>query len=167
MLKENEVAIGKISSAHGIRGEVKMVTLTEFPERFDKGNNVKVRLNDKEFCEYSIETSRAVGSNFIIKFKEINDRNEAEKLNNCYAFVFEEEVMPLEDGSEYIFNLIGLNVVSGEGEELGKITDVITGGANDVYVIDDKTCIPAIKEVVLNVDKENKTMTIFKMPGLF
>lgn len=167
MLKEKEIAIGKISSAHGIRGEVKMVTLTEFPQRFEKGNSIKVRLSDKEYRDFTIETSRPHGQNFTIKFKEIKDRNEAEKLRECYAFVFEDEVMPLEDGSEYIFNLLGLKVISNEGEDLGTITDVISGGANDVYVINDKTCIPAIKEVVLNVDKENKTMTIYKMPGLF
>ncbi|MBQ0104654.1 MAG: 16S rRNA processing protein RimM [Armatimonadetes bacterium] len=167
MLKDNEIAIGRFSSAHGIKGEIKLVTLTEFPQRFDKGNSIKVRLTPTETKEYIIENSRPAGPNFTLKLSGIDDRNTAEKFRDLYAFVYTEEVMPLEEGREYIFNIIGMKVVSDEGEELGTVTDVITGGANDVYVIDDKTCIPAIESVVLKKDRETKTMTIFKMPGLF
>ena len=60
-----------------------------------------------------------------------------------------------------------MKVLSEEGEDLGVVTDILTGGANDVYVINDKITIPAIPEVVLKKDKETKTMTIYKMPGLF
>ena len=141
--------------------------MTEFPERFSVGNTFKVRLSPTEIKEYTIETARPVGPNFTLKLKGIDDRTTAEKFKDLYAFVYEDEVMPLEDGREYIFNIIGMKVVSDEGEELGTVTDVIVGGANDVYVINDKTCIPAIDQVVLKKDKENNLMTIYKMPGLF
>lgn len=167
MLKDNEIAIGRFASAHGIKGEIKLVTMTDFPERFKAGKSFKVRLSDREYKEYTIESSRPSGPNFTVKLSGIDDRTAAEKFKDLYAFVFDDEVMPLEDGREYIFNIVGMKVVSEEGEELGFVTDVITGGANDVYVIDDKTCIPAIKSVVLKKDRETKTMTVYKMPGLF
>lgn len=167
MLKDNEIAIGRFSSAHGIQGELKFVVMTEFPERFEVGKSIKVRLSPNEICEYTIERARPVGPNFTLKLKGIDDRTTAEKFRDLYAFVYENEVMPLEEGREYIFNIVGMKVVSDEGEELGVITDVLTGGANDVYVIGEKTCIPAIPSVVLKKDIENKIMTIYKMPGLF
>lgn len=167
MLKDNEIAIGRFASAHGIKGEIKLVTLTEFPERFQKGKSFKVRLSPNEIREYTIENSRAVGPNFTLKLSGIDDRTTAEKFKDLYAFVYDDEVMELEDGREYIFNIIGMKVVSLEGEDLGVITDVITGGANDVYVINDKICIPAIDQVVKSKDKSKNLMTIYKMPGLF
>ena len=167
MLKDNEIAIGRFASAHGIRGDIKLVTMTEFPERFQKGNIIKVRLSDNEYREYEIEYAHPAGPNFTVKLAGIDDRTSAEKFRDLYAFVFDSELMPLSEGREYIFNVVGMKVVSEEGEELGYVTDVITGGANDVYVIDNKYCIPAIENVVLKKDKDAKLMTIFKMPGLF
>lgn len=167
MLKDNEIAIGRFSSAHGIKGELKLVTMTEFPERFQKGKSFKVRLSETEYREYRIEYAHEVGPNFTLKLEGIDDRTTAEKFRELYAFVFEDEVMPLEEGREYIFNIVGMKVVSEEGEDLGVVTDVLTGGANDVYVIDGKICIPAIKSVVLKKDRDTNTMTIYKMPGLF
>ena len=167
MLKDNEVAIGRFASAHGIKGEIKLVTMTDFPERFLEGKTFKVRLSPNEIREYTVEHSRPVGPNFTLKLKGIDDRTTAEKFKDLYAFVYDSELMPLEEGREYIFNIIGMKVLSEEGEDLGVVTDILTGGANDVYVINDKITIPAIPEVVLKKDKETKTMTIYKMPGLF
>ncbi len=167
MLKDNEVAIGRFASAHGIKGEIKLVTMTDFPERFEVGKSFKVRLSPTEVREYTVEHARPVGPNFTLKLKGVDDRTQAEKFKDLYAFVYDNELMPLDDGREYIFNIIGMKVVSEEGEALGTVTDVLTGGANDVYIIDDKTSIPAIPSVVLKKDKETNTMTIYKMPGLF
>lgn len=167
MLKENEIAIGQIVSAHALKGEINMVTLTDFPKRFDKGNEIKVRISDKECKTLKITGSRASGPNFTLKIEGIDTRTSAEALRGSYAFVYDDEVFDLDEEYTYVFKLIGMEVYTDKGELIGKITDVLQGGANDVYVIDKKICIPAIKDCILDVNEAENKMTIFPMPGLF
>ena len=168
MLKKNEVAIGKLASAHGIKGDLKLVTLTDFPERFKTDNEIKVKIHNaqKNFEIFKITKSVPVGPNFTIHLQGIEDRNKAEELSGSIVFISEDEVMELEDGSNYIFDLVGMEVFTESGDKIGSITDVLQGGANDVYVIDDKIFVPAINDCILEVDTENKKMIIFPMPGL-
>lgn len=165
MLKENEIAIGEIVAAHGIKGDVKLVVLTEFPERFNPGNRVRFKLNEN-ITEFEILRATSNKSNFTLHLNGIDTRSAAENLRGSIAFIYDNELIALPEDENYVFELIGMEVFTSDNEKLGTITDVLQGGANDVYVINDKICIPAIKECVLNVDSTNRKITIFPMPGL-
>ena len=166
MLKDNEVAIGRVTKAFGIKGDVKLAVMTDFPQRFDPGNSITLRISPEETRSFVIERCSDSGAGLILHLKGVDDRNAAELIAGCYAFVTEDELMEPEDGAEYVFRLIGMKVVTTDGRELGAITDVLQGGANDVYVIEGKLCIPKIPECVLNIDKDRRVVTIFPMNGL-
>lgn len=170
MLKENEVAIGKFASPHGIKGDIKIVTLTDFPERFHAGNEIKVKSNNSkkdDFEVFKITSSVPVkGLNFTVHLEGVEDRNKAEELSGSMIFIFKDELMDLGEDESYIFELVGIEVFTDKGDKIGIITDVLQSGANDVYVIDEKICIPAIKDCILEVNPEKKKMVIFPMPGL-
>ena len=165
MLKENEIAIGEIVAAHGIKGDVKLVVLTDFPERFNPGNRVRFKLNEN-ITEFEILRATSHKSNFTLHLNGIDTRSAAENLRGSIAFVYNDELIALPEDENYAFELIGMEVFTSNNEKLGTITDVLQGGANDVYVINDKICIPAIKECILNVDSKNRKITVFTMPGL-
>jgi 16S rRNA processing protein RimM len=105
-----------------------------------------------------------------VKFKGIDDINEVEKYRKATLWVTREHAVPLKKDEYFIADLIGLSVVTEDGEALGNITDVMQTGANDVYVIqkpgEEELLIPAIKDCIKQVDLEHHVMTIFLMPGL-
>ena len=165
-IRDRDIVIGKIIAPIGIRGEVKAICLTDFPERFDKGNKVSLKIFEEPIKTLLIETSREHKDGFVIKLEGINSREEAECLRNTELVVDKSEVGKLPEDSFYIFNLIGLDVITDDGRNVGKIVDVIHTGANDVYYTDKKVCIPALKQVVLEIDFTGKKMVIHPMPGL-
>jgi 16S rRNA processing protein RimM len=161
-----DIVIGKIIAPIGVKGEVKAICLTDFPERFEKGNKVSLNISGEPKRTLLIETSREHKDGFVIKLEGINSREEADILRNTELVIGKNEVGKLPDDSFYIFDLIGLDVVTDEGRNVGKIVDVIHTGANDVYYTDKKVCIPALKQVVLEIDITGKKMLIHPMPGL-
>lgn len=162
------VAVGKITTAHGIKGEVKVASLSDNPNRFKKGSQMQVADGGEVLTVAAVRFQNEV---MIIKFREINDRNQAELLRGKILEVNEEEVAPLEDDSYYIFQLEGLTVVDEEGVELGELLEVIPGSANDVFRVRRKeggfVLLPALKSLVKKVDLEQKTMTVKLLPGLW
>ena len=166
---EELLQVGAITSTHGIRGEVKVFPTTDDPKRFCKLKQV-ILDDGKSKQELEIESVKFFKNLIILKFKGIDDINEVEKYRKATLWVTREQAVPLKKDEYFIADLIGLSVVTEDGEELGNITDVMQTGANDVYVIakegEEEFLIPAIKECVKNVDLENRMMTIFLMPGL-
>ena len=162
------LAIGRIVRAHGLRGEVSVTVLTEFPERFE--TTEWVYLGDEfEAAAYRIESYRWHKQNILLTLAGVSDRTQAEKLRGQFVQVPLEEAVPLPEGVYYLYQLIGLNVTSTTGEFLGVITDVIETGANDVYVVrkDGKDILlPAIPEVVKAVDILNGVMVVQVIDGL-
>ena len=166
---EELLQVGAITSTHGIRGEVKVFPTTDDPKRFCKLKQV-ILDDGKSKQELEIESVKFFKNLIILKFKGIDDINEVEKYRKATLWVTREQAVPLKKDEYFIADLIGLSVVTEDGEELGNITDVMQTGANDVYVIakegEEELLIPAIKECVKNVDLENRVMRIFLMPGL-
>ena len=166
---EELLQVGAITSTHGIRGEVKVFPTTDDPKRFCKLKQV-ILDDGKSKQELEIESVKFFKNLIILKFKGIDDINEVEKYRKATLWVTREQAVPLKKDEYFIADLIGLSVVTEEGEVLGNLTDVMQTGANDVYVIakegEEEFLIPAIKECVKNVDLENRMMTIFLMPGL-
>jgi 16S rRNA processing protein RimM len=165
-LSEREIVIGKIVAPFGLRGEVKMLTLTEFPERFAVGREVMAKQSDGELKALRITESKPYKDGMILAFVDISNRVAAEELRGVQLVISEDELGSLSEGSYYLFQLLGLTVVADDGRELGVIEDVLQGGANDVYVTDGGLLIPAIRDVVKSVDLEGRRMVIWPMPGL-
>lgn len=161
------VIIGKILSPHGVKGEVKVQPLTDYPERFHRTKNVWL---DAKKNYYEIENIREQLEIFLIKFRSVDDRDEAEKLTNSFLTIDPEQVIELPPGHFYHFQIIGLEVYDVQGACLGQIIDIIETGANDVYVVkrEEKKdlLIPALKTIVREIDIRSKRMIVELPAGL-
>ncbi|MCT4687398.1 ribosome maturation factor RimM [Vallitalea sp.] len=161
--------IGKIVNTHGIRGEVKIIPLTDEPKRFELLEYVYID-NNRTIEKYTINSIRYFKNMIIIKFDELKDMTSAEKLKQSIIKIPRELALPLEDDEYYVQDLIGIDVSTDAGRDLGTIKDIIFTGSNDVYVIetDDKKeiLIPAIKQCIKQVDMKNKTMIVLLLEGL-
>ena len=166
---EDLLQVGVVTTTHGVRGEVKVFPTTDDPARFKKLKNVIVD-NGKIQREMEICQVKFFKNMVILKFKDLDDMDEAQKLRQAKLFVTRDNAVELKENEYFIADLIGMEVVSDEGEELGIISDVLQTGANDVYVISKENArdilVPAIKDCIRNVDVEQNTMTVHLLPGL-
>ena len=161
--------VGKIVNTHGLRGEVKVVPWTDYPEVFEDIATV-YRKTKENYEKLTIRGIKYQKGNIILRFAEITDINEAEKNKNQVLYAERDDLGELPEGVYYIADLIGLTVITDEGEEIGEIVDVINTGANDIYDIKREgrknLLLPVIPDVVLKVDIENKRVTVHMMEGL-
>lgn len=156
------IQIGAVTSARGIKGEVFVKVLTDFPERFDEGNKL---VGAKEGVvgekHLTIEKNRSHNGKLILKFKEINNRNEAELLKG-YAF-YTEEPKELEKDQYYIFDLEGMEVFDLNDNKIGILKEVLENPANDIYSVETangELLVPALKVFIKDIDVSNKIMHI-------
>ncbi len=161
------VVIGKILSSWGVKGEAKVLPLTYSTNRF--GEIEQVYLSGVEgYRALTIEHYRDAGRYIIIKFRELSTPEDVKKIQGRELLIKEEQSPPLPEGVYYHYQIIGLDVFTDEEEYIGRITDIIETGSNDVYVVTGKkeVLIPAIEDVVLKIDIENKKMIIHPVEGL-
>ena len=163
------VTIGKAIRTFGVKGEMKIEPLTDFPEWF--GNLHRVYLVSPSGQEIVCEvlSVRNAGGAIYLHFAGYDTPEKARILNGWLLKIPEAETVPLPDGSYYWFELIGMEVVSESGEKLGVIVDIFQTGSNDVYVLKKggkEFYIPATKEVIRQVDKKARRMTIRVLEGL-
>lgn len=163
------VSIGRIAGTYGHRGLVKIKPLTDFPERFNLLKKVKVD-NKGSIKEMVVESCSPYRDYFIMKMAGIDDLETAADYRNALLMVGEDEVYPLPEGVFYHFQLQGLDVIDRQLGQLGRLTDILETGANDVYVVESdrfgEILIPAIKEVVREVDLDHRRMQVVLLPGL-
>ncbi|OPX86711.1 MAG: Ribosome maturation factor RimM [Pelotomaculum sp. PtaB.Bin104] len=167
-MAEEYIHIGKILNTQGNRGAVRILPLTDYPERFQQMERVNV-LTNGSLRQLNIENSYSHKKFIILQFKEIQDMNAAEELKGGLLVVTRKELMPLEEGTFYIFDLIGIAVYDCSGNYLGKITDVIQTGSNDVYVVETGAkpiLIPALKKVVKDTNLAGRRMVVELPEGL-
>ena len=166
---EDMLQVGVITQTHGIRGDVKVFPTTDDTARFKKLNKVTLD-NGKERRELEIASVKFFKNLVILKFKGIDNINDVEKYKKAPLYVTREDAVPLGENEYFIADLIGLKVISDEGEALGILDDVLQTGANDVYVVKcdngEEILVPAIKDCVKNVDIEGKEITLHLLPGL-
>lgn len=166
---EDLLQVGVITTTHGVRGEVKVFPTTDDANRFKKLKQVLLDTG-KEYMELEISQVKFFKNLVILKFKGIDNINDVEKYKKAGLYVTRENAVELAENEYFIADLIELSVTSDEGEDLGVISDVLQTGANDVYVISKKgqpdLLIPAIKECILKVDMDNRTMQVHLLPGL-
>lgn len=161
--------IGQIVNSYGIKGFVKVVAFTDDITRFEELKTIYVE-QGKKLKEYTIEDVKYSKKLVLLKFKGIDDINETISLKNCYLKIDRKDAVELEEDSYFIVDLIGLEVYSDEDKLLGILSDVFPTGSNDIYVVKDELgkqiLLPAIKEVIKNVDLENKKVIVHLIPGL-
>ena len=161
--------VGKIINTHGLRGDVKIITWTDYPEDFEEIEKVYIKRKTGDEV-LNITNVKYQKNNIIVKFKEIADINEAEKYKNLVVYADREDLPELEEGAHYIADLIGLTVVDEEGEVIGELVDVFNTGANDIYDVKrsgkKNLLLPVIDEVVKDIDLESKKITVHVMEGL-
>lgn len=169
MPRPEYITIGKIVNTQGHRGEVRIMPLTDFPERFLEMKEVWVNLRGQR-RKMHINSARPHKQFIVIKFAEVPDMNTAELLKGAWLEIHHTELRPLPPGHYYIFEIIGLTVFTVEGKELGLIEEVVSTGSNDVYIVrshQGKICtIPALKSVVKEVDVAGGRMVVDLLPGL-
>lgn len=166
---EDLLQIGVITTTHGVHGEVKVFPTTDDPMRFKKLKQV-ILDTGKGQIELEVAGVRFFKNMVILKFKGIDNINDVEQYRQKSLYVTRENAVPLGENEYFIADLIGLKVVSDEGEELGELSDVLQTGANDVYVVSKENTpdllIPAIRDCIKQVDIESGTMQVHLLAGL-
>lgn len=163
---ERDIVIGKIAAPLGIRGEMKVVVLTDFPERFDAGAELALRLTDGQRRSIKVKAQRLYKDGLALRLEGVETRNDVEDIKGAEFVVDVDEIRELPADTFYIFDLIGLKVVTTDGRECGEVTEIMHGGANDVYLTSTGLCIPALKQVVDKIDIDQGALTIRPVPGL-
>ena len=157
------VIVGRVVAARGPRGEVQVDVISDSPDRFSAGGFLY--LNDQP---HRIQSSSMLPKGRVsLKLEGINSRSEAESLRGNLLMVPEGMVPPLAEGDYYHFQIVDMHVYTEEGEYLGQITQILSTGSNDVYVVSrggEELLIPAVDEVIKEVDVEKAVMTV-ELPG--
>jgi len=171
-MSEQWLMVGKIVNTHGIRGELKIYPNTDFPEvRFAVGNKLQM-INEETGASQQVEvqTSRLQKNMYVIRFKGFGNINDVEKYKGWVLKVSKNDTVDLEEDEYYFHEIIGCEVITDEGQSLGVITEILTPGANDVWVVKPAKgkdiLIPYIHDVVLDINVEDKKITIHVMEGL-
>lgn len=166
---EDLLKVGVITTTHGVRGEVKVYSTTDGPERFLELEYVLLDTG-RELRRLEIKNVKFFKNLVILKFKGIDNINDIEMYKQRELWVPREEAQELEEDEYYIGDLIGMEVLLEDGSKFGELKDVMETGANDVYIVETKegeeVLLPAIKDCILDVDVENNTMTVHLMKGL-
>lgn len=161
--------IGQIVNTFGIKGMVKVKPFTDNIERFSNLEKIYIK-NKSGQTEYKIQEVKYHKNMVLIKFEGIENPEQADLLRNSYLIVDRETEEPLEAGRYYIVDMIGLDVFTDDNEYLGKLEDIYNTGSNDIYVVKNElgkqVLLPAIEDVIKNIDMDNKKVIVHLIPGL-
>ena len=168
-MKQEYFEIGQIVNTFGIKGFVKIVPYTDDLERFEELESVFV-VKNKELIDMQIEEVKYHKNLVLIKFKDIEDINMAEKYKGCYIKIKRENARKLPEGTYFIADLIGMDVYDDKGNLLGKVDDIYNNKSHDIYVVKNdlgkQVLLPSTKEVIQNVDIDNGKIIVHLIDGL-
>lgn len=166
---QGNLEIGQIVNTFGIKGFVKVNPFVDDISRFDDLKKVYIKRN-KALKEMEIEEVKYHKNMVLIKFKSIDRVEDAEQLRNSYLEVDRENAIELEEGTYFIADLLGLNVVTEENEFLGKLEDIFNTGSNDIYVVKSEDgkqlLLPAISEVIKEINLNESKIIVHLIEGL-
>ena len=161
------LVVGKLRRPHGVRGEILMDVYTDFPERLKTGVTVYI---GPEHAPAHIRSTRWQPPAMLIAFEQYQTREEAGVLRNFLVQVRVDDRPPLAEGEYYHHQLLGMQVVEESGESLGVLSRILETGANDVFIVTTQegreVLLPAIDEVLLEIDLDRKQMRVHLLPGL-
>lgn len=158
------VLVGRVLRPFGVRGELKVESLTDFPERFAPGSVLYLQGKPR-----TVQGSRPLGENIAVKFAGIENPEDGSAFTGAVLEVPEESLRQLSPGVYYHSQLIGLRVTTTTGQALGPLTRILSTSSNDIYVVESargEILVPAIRTVVQKIDLEAGVMTIEAIPGL-
>ena len=161
--------VGVIANTHGVKGEVKIFPTTDAPERFKKLKSVILDAK-REKITLEIQSARFFKNLVIVKFKGIDNINDIEKYKGKDLLITREQAVPLKKDEYFICDLIGCQVVTEDGTEVGELTEVLQTAANDVVGVQGKgkkeILVPYIDDCVKAVSMEEKKVTVELLPGM-
>lgn len=163
------ILIGRIINPHGVRGYIKIKPFTDFLERFDKGNFIKVKINDSVF-EFLIEDSFLHKEFICLKLKNIDNYDDAIRLKGNEIIIYEDELKQLDKDYYYIHDLIGLSVFDKNDNIIGVVTDFYNFVSNDAFEIKltngEKILYPMLKQFIEYIDLEKKIIKLKNHEGM-
>jgi 16S rRNA processing protein RimM len=170
-MQPKHLILGEILRPHGVRGEVRVRLLTDFPERISKLERVYLGKDpDSIATPYGVESMRRHQEHGLLKLKGIDDRDAADRLRQLLVMIDLAHAVPLEAGEFYLYQLIGVEVRTEAGEVLGTLTEVLETRANDVYVVKSprygEILIPALPETIIKTDIPAKQVIVRLPEGL-
>ena len=159
-MKDNLIAVARITTPHGVRGEVKLQPLTDFPHRFEETEFLLLADGTRLF----LETARLNRDTVLAKFRGMDTPEAWIPYRHKELYVTEDTLMPLPEGQYYIHQLIGIEVFDENGTTQGTVSDVLQTGSNDVYVVKSsdgtELLLPAIDTVVKRIDMAERQMVV-------
>ena len=165
-MDESTVAVGRITRAHGVQGELAVLVISEVPDRFADGETVWL----EDGRTLTVESSRPHKDRLLVRFREVQSREQAEALQRALLVVPESLSPQLPEGSWWDHRIVGCTIETDTGRVLGTVRDVIHTAANDVWsAVDDEgteTLIPVLRDVILDVDMDAKRIVVREIPGL-
>jgi 16S rRNA processing protein RimM len=163
---EPTVVVGVVTGVHGLRGDVSIQNRSDNPDRWTPGGTVL----REDGATLTIEMSRRQGRRLIVKFAGVGDRTAAEGLRGAVLVVPESWLPELAEGEWWAYQLEGCEVRTASGRVLGIVKEVIPNPANDLWVaVDDEgneTLIPALADLLLDIDVNARTIVVRDVPGL-
>jgi len=163
------IVVGTVTRPHGVRGEVKVLPLTDMPGRFRDLDEVAVEDRSGTRRSLRVDRVRFQGKWVLVHFAGVDGREKAADLAGARILVHRSKAVPLPPGRYYHADIIGLAVRTDEGRDLGRVEEIWETGSNDVYVVRGEgreVLVPAIESVVRRVDLEEGILVIHAMEGL-
>ncbi len=165
------LVVGEVLRPHGVRGEVRVRVLTENRDQLLELDYVYLAdsAEDRRRVRMDVKSARFNKSYALLSLAGYNNRNDAERLRSKLVMIDAGQAAPLEGEQYYLFQLIGLQVVSA-GKTIGRVKEVLQTGANDVYIVDSlahgELLLPAHEETILRIDFEARVITMSLPDGL-
>ena len=161
------VIIGKFRRPHGLKGEIVMTVLIDFPELIHQGKMIYV---GERHHPYEVRSTRWHGGDLLVALEGLPDRTSVEIYRNIMVYMKADDIPELPEGEYYIHQLVGLEVITDQGQILGKIKEILVTGANDVYLVESEggkdILLPAIEQVVLDINHDQGKILVHILPGL-
>ncbi len=165
---ESLIAIGRVVKAHGLRGQLKVIPLTDNIERYKALRSVILEFPERE-ARYEVEKVKIQDAFVILKIAGVDNRTQAEEFHGAWVSVEKKDMSPLDEDRFYVFDLLGVEAYDVEGKKIGVVVRVEDYPANAVLVVESDTeeiWIPALKNVVTALDLNEKRMTVRIPEGL-
>ncbi|MFW5867459.1 MAG: ribosome maturation factor RimM [Armatimonadota bacterium] len=162
----NYIELASVVKPHGLNGEVWVDLNTDFPERLPEWPALEI-VGKSGPARAQVEYVKGiVGGRCIVKLEGVDDRDQAEAIRNQILRIERPDIPPPPEGAHYDFQIIGLRVVTTDGRDLGRVEQILRTGANDIYELDSEILIPAVSNVVQEIDLDEGRIVIEPMEGL-
>ncbi|WP_099158072.1 ribosome maturation factor RimM [Virgibacillus ndiopensis] len=169
-MSEKMFNVGKIVNTHGIRGEVKVHRISDFDERFAIGETLYLVKDNEKPLQLEIKSHRIHKGFDLISFEGLDNINDVEHFKGSELKISEEQLTDLDEDEYYYHEIIGCDVFTTNEEKLGTIKEILSPGANDVWVVKQikgkDLLVPYIEEIVKEIDVDSQRVVIDPMEGL-